>query len=292
MLGWMQGSKDVDQLIARGRLQRAIQLLRKELGSDPGNERVALRLSDVLARSGREDEAVEVLMPVVDSFARAGFVAKAVAVIKKIERLDPDQAQRAEQLVSRLQGDANTTKPLPLVHPSQAHKRRKAPAERRARPRTPPKTSELVVPEAWFEKSEERQDFSFSPLFDGFSRSELAAVIGGLKLLVKNPGAIVYTQGESGGSLFILATGEARVYVRDASGKNRQIGMIDEGAFFGAASLLSGAPRAATIVAASVCELLEFDRETFARISERHPQVRERVAGFVAERSGRGMVTV
>ncbi len=290
MLGWMQGPKDVDQLIARGRLQRAIQLLRKELGTDPGNERVALRLSDVLARTGREGEAVEVLMPVVDSFARAGFVAKAVAVIKKIERLDPDQAQRAEQLVSRLQDDT-TTKPLPLVHPSQAHKRAKKPRARPTRVRTPPKTSELVVPEAWFEESKGRQDFSFSPLFDDFSRSELAAVIGGLKLLVKNPGAIVYTQGESGGSLFILATGEARVYVRDASGKNRQIGMVEEGAFFGAASLLGGAPRAATIVAASVCELLEFDRETFARISERHPQVRERVAGFVTERSDRGMIT-
>lgn len=299
MLEWLQGTSDIDQLIARGHMARAIKLLLKQVAAAPENTRLALRLADALARDGREQQAVGVLLPVAEAFAREGFVAKAVAVLKKVERLDPGQVDAVERLIERFTERSETA--LPVLHPLpsdplQAAAKGPEPetaaaqAEglargggRRPRP-IPAKTSELHLADLWFKSAQGRESLLLSPLLEGFSAPELAAILKGLRLLVKNPGAIIFTQGEPGASLFILASGTARLYRHEATGKNRQIGMVEEGTFFGAASLLSGAPRSATIVAAGVCELLELDGPAFERITASHPQVRERVSGYLTAR--------
>ena len=99
-------------------------------------------------------------------------------------------------------------------------------------------------------------------------------MIGGLRLLIKRPGAIVYTQDEPGESLFILSSGSLRVYRRDGIGHHHQVAVLNEGEFVGAASVLGAAPREATLTAITDCELLELDRATFDRIAEAYPRVR------------------
>ena len=67
-----------------------------------------------------------------------------------------------------------------------------------------------------------RLDTQFrSPLFSDFSPEELLAIIQGLSLLSLEPGEILMTEGESGGSLFLLTTGSVRAYV-----KNREDGTL------------------------------------------------------------------
>jgi hypothetical protein len=112
-----------------------------------------------------------------------------------------------------------------------------------------------------------------SPLFGQFTPSDLLAVVRALALKTCDPGEILITEGEPGGSLFVLVSGSARVFVRDKEGRNRQVRTLQEGEMFGEVSLITGQPRTATVTAGSPCELLELDQMTLRAISADHPQV-------------------
>ena len=99
---WFRGAESVDSLIARQRYDRAIKLLERSLRAEPKNVAVRQRLADVLGRAGRPDRAVAVLAPLVEQFSAEGSTAKAIALLKKIRRLDPKRTD-IDRLVARLE---------------------------------------------------------------------------------------------------------------------------------------------------------------------------------------------
>jgi len=125
-----------------------------------------------------------------------------------------------------------------------------------------------------------------TPLFRGFTDAELVAVIRGLRLLTFAPGMIIVTEGQPGDSLFVLATGMARAFVKTPGGRSIQVRELMEGDFFGEISILTGKPRTATITAASRCELLELDRPTLDSITATHPHVLDVLKEFHDQRAG------
>jgi len=127
-------------------------------------------------------------------------------------------------------------------------------------------------------------DFMSSPLFKGFAPDELVAILEGLTLHSFEAGEIILTQGAPGHSLFILSTGMVRAYVKDEHGVYRFARDLEEGSFFGEFAILTGQPRAATVTAATHCELLELDRGTLDAISIAHPHVQEVLRQFYEER--------
>ncbi|MCU0241854.1 MAG: cyclic nucleotide-binding domain-containing protein, partial [Vicinamibacteria bacterium] len=113
-----------------------------------------------------------------------------------------------------------------------------------------------------------------SPLFKNFAVDEMVLVIQGLKLLTFEPRQIILKQGEPGNSLYMLTSGRVRAFIKDpTTGKQRPLADLEEGAFFGEMSILTGKPRTATIVAAERSELLELDRATLDSIVKTHPHV-------------------
>src|SRR5262249_36216257 len=110
-----------------------------------------------------------------------------------------------------------------------------------------------------------------NPLFEDFSEEELVAFIRGLKLLTFDPGDVIITEGEPGQSVFILANGRVKVFVRGADGSGVLLGALAEGAFFGEISTLSGRPRTATVTAAAPCDILELDRASLEALGAAHP---------------------
>ena len=125
-----------------------------------------------------------------------------------------------------------------------------------------------------------------TPLFSSFSEDELVAVIQGMRLLDFGPGDIVITQGDTGDSLFVVTSGEMKIFVKDPE-KPRQllVRTLRDGDFFGEISILSGRPRTATVTAASPCELLELDKQTLDEIVARHPRVKEILEEFYIQRA-------
>jgi hypothetical protein len=133
-------------------------------------------------------------------------------------------------------------------------------------------------------ESEQGRQIVVSPLFKDFSVDEMVAVIQGLKLLTYEPGDIVITQGDAGSSLYMLASGSVKAFVRNAAGRQVPVAELSEGAFFGEMSILTGKPRSATIIAATRCELLELDRPTLDSIVAAHPHVMQVLEEFCARR--------
>ena len=91
MLSWLQGEQDVYALIARRNYPRAVKLLKQQLRKKPRSVHTRQLLADVLTRLGERDQATAVLEPIVDELVTEGFVAKAIAVLKKIQRIDPER---------------------------------------------------------------------------------------------------------------------------------------------------------------------------------------------------------
>jgi hypothetical protein len=131
-----------------------------------------------------------------------------------------------------------------------------------------------------------------TPLFRSFSREELLALIKGLRLLSFEPGQIVVSEGEAGGSLFVVTSGALRAFVKSPAGRNVEVRQIEEGEFFGEISVLTEKPRSATITAAASCELLELDRKTLDSISAGHPHVRQVLQEFYEQRSANSLETL
>jgi cAMP-dependent protein kinase regulator len=111
-------------------------------------------------------------------------------------------------------------------------------------------------------------------------------VIEGLKLLAFERGAVILREGTPGSSLYMLTSGAARAFRKDpATGRQLPLGDIKEGAFFGEMSILTGHPRAASVVALARCELLELDRATLDEITKTHPHVWDVLREFAEKRA-------
>jgi len=98
---WLQASLDapVSELFARGRRARAIEQIREKLqGQIAPSVDLRMELVDLLIAAGRVREAVPVLLGLADEFARDGFVAKAVAALKRVEKVEPGRSDVEERL--------------------------------------------------------------------------------------------------------------------------------------------------------------------------------------------------
>jgi small-conductance mechanosensitive channel/CRP-like cAMP-binding protein len=94
-------------------------------------------------------------------------------------------------------------------------------------------------------------------------------------------GEIIVRQGESGSSMFVVASGEAVVRLEP---QNQEVARIGPGGFFGEMSLLTGAPRNATVRTAVDSELLEITGAAFRQFVLANPAVVEQIGVAVANR--------
>jgi len=416
-------NEDVLSLIAAKDYGRAIEVLRAQLKKRGASTTLRKQLADVLELSGKTDEAVAMLLPLADHFAREGFAAKAVAVLKKIQKIDPgrrDVEERLAQVIEEKQREAvvrlpyspapeigieeigleppaPAAPPSPPVRPAAAPAPTAVPVVRPApppvEPAPPAELPAIALPEPspklappaeplpvltppfgmqsageaplpvpappgfggpppaaadeiedydlLYEGDEDDEDAEevvieveglgeapvmtdgafadelmslvdtvfqesaapdtgappaaaassgsqivVSPLFRDFAVDEMVAVIQGLKLLSFERGEVIIREGSPGGSLYTLTSGRVRAFRKDsASAKQRPLGDLKEGAFFGEMSILTGQPRMASVVALTRCELLELDRSTLDDITSRHPHVWDVLREFAEKRS-------
>jgi CRP-like cAMP-binding protein len=281
-----------------GAERKAIEILEAHFGQSRWDPRMRLRLADVLLKAGKFEDAVPVLIGLADDLARAGYPDKAIAVLKKIEKI----RRRDIEVVNLAPLGGGAAPPARTPSPRGA---RAAPAARIAAKTdwSPQPTAEFF--QGWLvdvlrdrvkrsETEGEREGpraegersglgsirgygpgLSASPLFEDFDDDELLAVIRGLRLLSFEAGDIIITEGEPGQSLFVLTTGTVKVFVRDPAGRNVALVPLGEGAFFGEIATLSGRPRSATVTAGARCELLELDKAALEAILKVHPRVRD-----------------
>lgn len=251
-----------DALVARGDLDRAEEVLRDALLASPDSIRLREELANLLVRSGKFAESAALLDGLATACAKAGLPGRAIAALKKLARIDPATLQDAGRRIAALakQRDHDVARGSLSSGAGEA--------------RRPAGEAEIGHGAA----------ASRSPLFSDFSTDELAAVIHGLDLCSFAPGDLVVSQGEPGQSLFVVASGTVKVWVRELEGRGRYVRSLGEGDFFGEVSLLTGRPRTATVTAATRADLLELGWSRVEEIVRDHPRVADVLRAFCDER--------
>jgi hypothetical protein len=95
--------EDVVSLIAAKKYARAVEILKTRLQKKGPNPSLRMQLADVLILADKKQEAVALLLPLADQYAREGFAAKAVSVLKKIQKVDPGRRDVEERLARQIE---------------------------------------------------------------------------------------------------------------------------------------------------------------------------------------------
>ena len=90
--------KDAEKLVQKGKLEQAIREYEKVLGRYPNDTTIINRVGDLYGRIGKLQRSIELYEEIADHFTSDGFVTKAIAILKKIQRLDPQRLDIFERL--------------------------------------------------------------------------------------------------------------------------------------------------------------------------------------------------
>ncbi|MGE0453101.1 MAG: cyclic nucleotide-binding domain-containing protein [Vicinamibacteria bacterium] len=296
----------IQDLLAQKSYAKAIELVKLELRKRPKDVRLRLQHADALIGANRNREAIPLLMGLADEHASDGFTAKAIAFLKRIDKLEPGRQDVQDRLDHLVQEKVSRATSAPTPRPAMEFGFEEIDSSSSEitlgtseEPLAVPEIEESALDLEGMDSieidepaepeptsvSQQARSFLQTPLFEGFEQSELAAIIRGLKFLSFEPGDVLVGEGAPGNSMFIIASGRAKVWVRNPKGEYLMVKVLGEGDFFGEVSLISGKPRTATIVAAVETEVLELDKPTLDQIAQSHPHVKQVLSTYQKKRA-------
>lgn len=123
-----------------------------------------------------------------------------------------------------------------------------------------------------------------SPLFEVLQDDEREALIKEMEGESHEEGSVIINEGDPGTSMYLIASGEVKVYTRGTGG-TVYLANLGEGDFFGEVSMLTGKPRTATITAAQRTELLRLDKEKLDTALSKYPGIRKVLDDFYKKRA-------
>jgi small-conductance mechanosensitive channel/CRP-like cAMP-binding protein len=120
-------------------------------------------------------------------------------------------------------------------------------------------------------------------LFRPLSDDELRIAAARCRALHYAAGERIIDEGAAGDSFFVVDRGEVEVS-KELGGVRRNLARLMEGQFFGEMALLTGEPRAATVVAATDVDLFTLDKTGFHDIIAGNPAIAVDISTILSER--------
>ena len=111
------------------------------------------------------------------------------------------------------------------------------------------------------------------PLFAKLDDQDLEQLAEATVTRTFNKNSIVITEGDSSSSLYIILSGDVKVFVSDEDGKTNIVNRLGSGDYFGELSLIDDEPRSASVEAVSKCKISILSRQYFVDYIEQHPRV-------------------
>jgi small-conductance mechanosensitive channel/CRP-like cAMP-binding protein len=121
--------------------------------------------------------------------------------------------------------------------------------------------------------------------FDQLAEEDQARLAAGLREAPFTRGEVMTRQGDEAHWLYLVLEGEALVTVRGEGGLERPVARLGPRDLFGEMSLMTGAPRAATVVALTDVECYRLDKAVFKEVLKDRPELAERAAEILARRT-------
>ena len=97
-------------------------------------------------------------------------------------------------------------------------------------------------------------------------------------------GEQVIRQGDPGGGMFVVMDGRVEVTASAENTPTVRVAMLEPGDYFGEMSLMTGAPRVATVTALVETRLLEVGKDAFGRVLASRPELVDRLSAALRER--------
>ncbi len=98
---------------------------------------------------------------------------------------------------------------------------------------------------------------------------------------------VVFSQGDAADAVFFVESGEVKLTVVSARGKEAVIGVLEEGSFFGEGCLAGQPLRMSTAVALQTSRIVRVGRSTMVRLLHREPEFAELFTAYLLSRNVR-----
>jgi CRP-like cAMP-binding protein len=267
-----------------GDLSRTLTAYCQILSAVPFDFQTRLRIADILARGGQAGPAAEVYQAVARHHILSGHPLPAIVACTALARLGDDPGPLLEQM-AEIYGAGS-------------------PRLARFGARPAPLAADTVLAELDLEYPDDFEvvaqearalavDFSKSPPFPEQLQplpflSELPpgpfrAVVETVQVWRLTDGELVAKEGDPGDALYLLAAGEARVFIKDGAGE-RTVARLHENTLFGEMALATGEPRKASVAAVYEADVIAVSRHALQRITEQLPIVRDVLDRFTRQR--------
>lgn len=92
--------RTAEKYVLQGKLPAAIDEYRKVVDADPSDLTTINTLGDLYVRAGKIQDAISNFSRIADSYREGGFTLKAIAMLKKISKLDPTNVETAMKLAN------------------------------------------------------------------------------------------------------------------------------------------------------------------------------------------------
>ncbi len=126
-------------------------------------------------------------------------------------------------------------------------------------------------------------------LFESLEDQEVASIADNMRRCLFEAGDVVIRREEDGDSMFFVVEGLLEVLLpAEGQAELLRVGQMAAGDFFGEMSLLTGAPRSATIRAVVTTVAFEITRDDIHELITSRPDVARRISRIVAERQAEG----
>jgi small-conductance mechanosensitive channel/CRP-like cAMP-binding protein len=134
------------------------------------------------------------------------------------------------------------------------------------------------------ELSRRQQAISGVELFSLLDESERRKMAEQLVHAPFAKGGVITRQGAVAHWLYIIVSGETEVFWEAPTGERRLLARLPQGSIFGEMGLMTGAPRASTVVAATDVECYRLDKAGFEEIIRERPELAEGMSHILAQR--------
>lgn len=121
----------------------------------------------------------------------------------------------------------------------------------------------------------------FAKVLDG---DQIDALVKACEEHMLPSGSVFIQQGETGSSMFVILEGAARVSIAMPDGEVREVAVLAVGDIVGEMSLMTGAPRAASVKSLTAMRVLEVTKQAIEPLLAAEPGLLERFSDVLANR--------
>lgn len=272
------------RLREQGDIARALVIYQRLLEAVPLDYEVRILVADILAEAGAAEAAAQIYRTVAIHDIRAGHPLPALVACQALVKLGQPIDDIENLLVSTFASGSPQLARF-AIRPAPVDQGTQFDAGDGSAPKSVQHAAEHALRAALdlsvFVGYQEQ--YHPLPFLSELSKESFIAVARSLTILRLKDGETVMRQGEVGDSLFLVATGELRVFVHTPAG-SKDVAHLFENTLFGEMALITGQPRTASVAAVGEADVIQVSKSALLQIMLTVPSVREALDRFSRER--------